>query len=80
MTGKHILREEAYSLRSCLAEVLGSDFRAFAEADRFVHDTSLEPEEAARQHDMEAVLNALATLQQGCVACHVDFRSRLLDR
>ena len=57
--------------------VLGSDFAAFAAADRRVHDAAVRTAEAARAPSSDQVLSELSSLQAGCVACHDAFQDRL---
>ena len=85
-----LLREAARSVadhprvtateRSSIAAVLGPDMQAFAAADARVHDTAVELSEHAGAGDADAVLDALARLQEACVGCHVPFRERVRTR
>lgn len=56
---------------------LGPEMAAFEEADDAVHQASVRMHEAARTRETGAILDALAEVQRGCVACHERFRERL---
>lgn len=58
--------------------ILGEDAAAFRAADMDVHDTGLALADAAGGPDREAVRTELASLHAGCLACHEEFRERLL--
>lgn len=60
-----------------IASVLGADMEAFEAADATVHDAAVRMSRAAEAGDIERVLDELATVQRGCVACHTQFRDRL---
>lgn len=56
---------------------LGPEMAAFLEADDAVHQASVRMHEAARDQQLDAILDNLAEVQRGCVACHTQFRERL---
>jgi cytochrome c556 len=56
---------------------LGDEMVAFEEADETVHQAALRMHEAAGARDLDAILEALSEVQEGCVACHTRFRDRL---
>lgn len=56
---------------------LGTEMPQFEAADAAVHEASVQMHEAARDRDSDAVLDRLADVQRGCVACHEQFRERL---
>jgi cytochrome c556 len=56
---------------------LGAETARFNAADESVHHASLQLLAAVRARDGEAILARLAEVQQGCVACHTEFRQRL---
>lgn len=49
----------------------------FSEADAKVHKSALAIAEAADKKDAAKVVKALAGMQEGCVACHSNYRARL---
>lgn len=63
--------------RARILEILGPGGVGFRQADLAVHNTAVELTERARARDMPGVLDALARLQQGCVACHTGYRETL---
>lgn len=63
--------------RATIAETLGAEMSAFAGLDGAVHDASVRIREAAAAEDLEGVLEAWQTAQDGCVECHQRFRDRL---
>ena len=65
--------------RARISEVLGEQMPAFAAMDRDVHDASVALAEHAGRGDVDNVLESLETLQNGCVACHLAFRDRLVE-
>lgn len=56
---------------------LGPGMDDFLEADEAVHQASVRMQEAARDQQLDAILDNLAEVQRGCVACHSRFRERL---
>ena len=58
---------------------LGAKMPQFESADAAVRDASVQMHEA-RERDTDAVLDRLAEVQRGCVACHERFRKRLRTR
>jgi len=56
---------------------LGDEMPAFEEADETVHQAALRLHEAARASDLDAILETLSEVQEGCVACHTRFREQL---
>lgn len=69
----HIAPEEVARIE----RILGSEVATFDSLDRAVHEASLALQRAAQSRDSEAIVNSLGTVQQGCVACHSQFRERL---
>lgn len=69
----HMSPEELARIR----QELGAELAAFEAADEAVHEASVRMHEAARSRETGAVLDALAEVQRGCVACHERFRERL---
>lgn len=63
--------------RATIAGTLGEEMSAFAGLDGAVHDASVRIREAAAAEDLEGVLEAWQTAQDGCVECHQRFRDRL---
>lgn len=69
----HISAEEVARIRT----ELGAEMSQFESLDAAVHDAAVQMHEAARERDTDAVLDRLAEVQRGCVACHERFRERL---
>lgn len=57
--------------------VLGNDMARFEALDESVHEASVRLHEAARARQPGLIAERLGEVQQGCVACHVQFRERL---
>lgn len=53
---------------------LGTDAGKFRGFDNQVHEAATVMGEAAAQGDGKAVIGAFAKVQQGCLACHQEFR------
>ncbi|MCA9492065.1 MAG: cytochrome c [Alphaproteobacteria bacterium] len=70
----HVSAEE----RTRIQGLLGPDFGGFVAADKAVHDAAVRLSEAAAANDMDKSLKELDAVQTGCVACHTDYRERLL--
>ena len=60
--------------RGRIMGILGERGPAFAAADRRVHDQAVALAERAGEGDEAGAVRALGTLQEGCVACHREFR------
>ncbi|HSK19464.1 MAG TPA: cytochrome c [Longimicrobiales bacterium] len=69
----HMSAEEVARIRT----ELGAEMPQFESADAAVHEAAVQMHEAARERDTDAVLDRLADVQRGCVACHERFRERL---
>lgn len=69
----HISAEEV----TRISTELGAEMPQFESIDAAVHDAAVQMHEAARARDTDAVLDRLAEVQRGCVACHERFRERL---
>lgn len=65
--------------RQRFQEILGDEWEEFQEADHVVHEASEDLYEAVGERDLDAILQNLEAVQQGCVACHSSFRDRLLS-
>lgn len=57
---------------------LEEEMATFEALDERVHSASVRLNEAAQTGDFAAVAERLGEVQRGCVACHTQFRSRLL--
>ena len=57
--------------------LLGADMGAFETLDESVHEASVRLHEAAVARRPALIADRLGEVQQGCVACHVQFRGRL---
>jgi len=60
-----------------IASILDTEMEDFEAADEEVHLASVRMLEASEEEDMDSILQHLATVQSGCVACHTRFRERL---
>jgi cytochrome c556 len=60
-----------------ISTTLGADSAGFTEADEAVHEASVRLRDAVIARDRDAILDRLADVQRGCVACHSRFRERL---
>jgi len=58
--------------------VLGTDMAEFERLDEAVHTASVRLRDAAAAGRTQDVLTLLGEVQRGCVACHSQFRERLL--
>lgn len=58
--------------------ILGDEMAEFERLDLEVHDQSVLLSEAAAAGQTDEVLTQLNTVQRGCIACHSQFRARLL--
>lgn len=56
---------------------LGKATAWFSEADAKVHKSALAIAAAADKKDAAQVVKALGSMQEGCVACHANYRARL---
>ena len=57
--------------------LLGADMATFEALDEAVHGASVRLHEAARARQPALIAERLGDVQQGCVACHMQFRERL---
>lgn len=57
--------------------VLGAEMKAFEAADAVMHSAAVRMSEAADARNIDRLLEDLAAVQRGCVACHNTFRARL---
>lgn len=60
-----------------IESILGAEMATFEAADEEVHQASVRLREAAEDGNLDAVLEHLAAVQNGCVGCHSRFRERL---
>lgn len=56
---------------------LGKDTAWFSQADAKVYKSAREIAEAADKQDAAKAVKALGNMQEGCVACHSNYRARL---
>ncbi|SRX55069.1 cytochrome c [Aequorivita sp. CIP111184] len=59
---------------------LGEDIQEFVRIDMVVHDRAAAISKAAQQNKMSEILSQYDILQQSCVNCHNQFRSRLRNK
>lgn len=71
----HVAPEEMQRIQS----ILGGEMARFVSYDEQVHDAAVRLAEAAAQGETDEVLSELNEVQRGCVACHSEFRERLLS-
>lgn len=63
--------------RTLVQQTLGDRMPAFVEFDNLVHFYADSIREAARDHNMERVLNHYRIMEQGCVNCHTSFQDEI---
>jgi cytochrome c556 len=71
----HVAPEEMQRIQN----ILGGEMARFVSYDEQVHDAAIRLAMAAAQGDTDQVLSELNEVQRGCVACHTEFRARLLS-
>jgi len=69
----HLLPSEVQRISG----LLGAEMPAFEAADERVHHGAERLHELSRSGQLDAVARQLGEVQQGCVACHNQFRERL---
>lgn len=69
----HISQEEIQRIQS----ILGDEMHTFEELDENVHHGAERLHQAAESRQLDDVLARLSELQNGCMACHSQFRERL---
>lgn len=65
--------------RSRIVEFLGPDARVFRETDELVHTEAGAMARAASEREMEGVLVHFSGVQKGCVSCHGEFKTRIIE-
>ncbi|MDX1618652.1 MAG: hypothetical protein R3224_07685, partial [Balneolaceae bacterium] len=65
--------------KAMIQKALGNEFKRFVRYDMIVHRRADSLAAAASQQNMEAVLRNYRIVQEGCVDCHSDFRSTIVD-
>lgn len=59
---------------------LGANAGKFRAYDEVVHESATEMGKAAKQNDGQAVIEAFSKLQQGCLACHQNYRKPFIEK
>ncbi|MEN8145237.1 MAG: hypothetical protein ABFS14_09830 [Gemmatimonadota bacterium] len=63
-----------------IQEALGEEFAAFVQQDQNVHRAAVElAEAAAASAPVSELFNGSVLIQEGCVSCHTQFRSRVSE-
>lgn len=62
-----------------IQQTLGDEFPAFAGMDQRVHDGAVALAGAAASVTPAELMSRLVEVQQGCLACHVSFRTRISE-
>lgn len=70
-----ILKKE----REEIAGILGDRMKVFVAFDRMVHDHADSLAEAAKMRNMQDILHHYTIVQNGCVNCHSNFRTEILE-
>ncbi|MFP8489099.1 cytochrome c [Gracilimonas sp. Q87] len=65
--------------RSFLKKTLGNRMQAFGQYDKLVHDTADSLKVAAKDGNMESILEKYQIIQKGCVSCHTSFRNEIIQ-
>lgn len=65
--------------REAIAALLGDEFGAFAALDREVHDIAVTIADSATGWSPERVLAPWDRMARACLACHAQYRDRLLE-
>lgn len=62
---------------AAIKTALDDRFAQFVSFDKVVHEAAEQLVKAARQNDMQGVLDLQSQIRQGCVSCHATFRSEV---
>lgn len=65
--------------RQLVQETLSERMSQFGAYDKVVHGTADSLREAARNQDMNRVMQHYNVIQQGCVSCHAAFQEEIRD-
>lgn len=60
-----------------IKKALGTEFSAFVQFDKTVHQGAAELAEAASNENMSAVLDTYTEVRNGCIGCHTAYRDRV---
>lgn len=67
------------SQRKEIAGILGPEMKAFAAFDKQVHSHADSLAEDAAAKNMKEVLRHYSIIQQGCVSCHANLRTKIIE-
>lgn len=70
-----ILKEE----REEIAGILGEQMKAFVAFDKQVHNHADSLAQDAKAKNMNEILKHYTIVQQGCVSCHANFRTKIIE-
>ncbi len=58
---------------------LGDDAASFRSFDETVHAEAMKMNDAAKEMEMEAVVESFSRVLEGCTGCHRDFKARVKE-
>lgn len=65
--------------RELIKNSLGREFKKFVEFDMTVHHHADSMAQAARQKNMEEVMRHFSIVREGCLDCHKNFRTDIMN-
>lgn len=65
--------------RKEIAGILGNQMKAFVALDKQVHNHADSLAKDAKNHNMGEILKHYSIIQQGCVSCHANFRTKIIE-
>ena len=67
------------SQRQEIKGILGAKMKAFVALDRQVHNHADSLARDAKAKNMDEILKHYRIIQQGCVSCHANFRTQIIE-
>lgn len=65
--------------RKEIKSILGQEMNAFVAFDRHVHNHADSLAQDAKAKNMDEILKHYTIIQQGCVSCHANFRTKIIE-
>jgi cytochrome c556 len=65
--------------RKEISSILGDEMKAFVAFDKQVHNHADSLAKDAINQNMEEILKHYSIIQQGCVSCHGNFRTKIIE-
>lgn len=59
--------------------ILGKKMKAFVALDKQVHSHADSLAQDAKERNMNEILKHYSIIQQGCVSCHANFRTKIIE-